>query len=130
MLAEDFVKGFCKKNGLDNIELTREAITKLKSYAFPGNVRELKALMELSAVMATEGVITPVDINFQSARTANGFLLEEKSLKDYTNEIIQHFLDKHDGNVLTVAKKLDIGKSTIYRMLQEEASRTEHAATH
>ena len=130
LLAQDFVTGFCKKNGMDHVELSKQAVAKLKSYAFPGNVRELKALMELSSVMSSDGVIMDDDINFQSARTANGFLLEEKSLKDYTNEIIQYFLDKHDGNVLTVAKKLDIGKSTIYRMLQEEAKRTQHTATH
>ena len=129
-LATGFAHMFCEKNGLDPIEISKEAISKLKSYAFPGNVRELKALIELSAVMASDGVITPSDINFQSARTANGFLLEEKSLKDYTNEIIQYFLDRHDGNVMAVAKKLDIGKSTIYRMLQEEAQSTQEAATH
>lgn len=127
ILARDFVAGFCEKNNLDSVEISKEAMTKLKGYGFPGNVRELKALIELSAVMASEGVITPADINFQSARTANGFLLEEKSLKDYTNEIIQYFLDKHDGNVMTVAKKLDIGKSTIYRMLQEETQETQAA---
>lgn len=126
ILAEKFIVKFCEKNGLDALTLTKEAGKKLCEYSFPGNVRELKALIELSAVMANDSEITPTDIHFQSARTANGFLLEEKSLKDYTNEIIQHFLDKHDGNVMAVAKKLDIGKSTIYRMLQEETETIGH----
>ncbi|MFT4545776.1 MAG: two-component system response regulator AtoC [Bacteroidia bacterium] len=119
-LAEKFIAAFCDKNGLDTPTLTKDATKKLSEYPFPGNVRELKALIELSAVMSNDGEITPADINFQSARTANGFLNEEKSLKDYTNEIIQHVLDKNDGNVMAAAKKLDIGKSTIYRMLQGE----------
>jgi len=33
--------------------------------------------------------------------------------------IIRHFLDKYDNNVLEVAKKLDIGKSSLYRYLKE-----------
>jgi transcriptional regulator with PAS, ATPase and Fis domain len=42
----------------------------------------------------------------------------EKSLKQYEIDIIQHYLDKYERDVLLVAKKLDIGKSTIYRMIQ------------
>lgn len=123
LLAEQFIASFAKRNGIESISLQPEAKQKLQSYGYPGNVRELKALVELSTVMADSGEITANDINFQSAQTANGFLFEEKSLKDYTNDIIRHFLDKHDGNVMEVASKLDIGKSTIYRLLQEETNK-------
>jgi two-component system, NtrC family, response regulator AtoC len=47
-------------------------------------------------------------------------MMEETTLKEYTNRIIKHFLQKYDNNVLLVAEKLDIGKSTIYRMIKEE----------
>ena len=40
-------------------------------------------------------------------------------LKEYTFKIINHMLEKYDDNVLKVAKKLDIGKSTIYRYLKD-----------
>jgi len=43
---------------------------------------------------------------------------QELSLKDFNIRIIQHLLDNNDYDVVTVAKKLDIGKSTIYRMIQ------------
>jgi transcriptional regulator with PAS, ATPase and Fis domain len=39
-------------------------------------------------------------------------------LKEYENKIIQHFLNKYNQDVILVAKKLGIGKSTIYRMMQ------------
>lgn len=42
------------------------------------------------------------------------------TLKEYINRIIKSFLKRYDNNVLKVADKLDIGKSTIYRMIQEE----------
>ena len=120
LLAQQFISNFAKRNGIAFSQMTPEAKQKLQTYGYPGNVRELKALVELSTVMAENGEITANDLNFHSAQTANGFLLEEKSLKDYTNDIIMHFLDKHDGNVMEVARKLDIGKSTIYRLLQED----------
>jgi transcriptional regulator with PAS, ATPase and Fis domain len=43
---------------------------------------------------------------------------KERTLKEYELQIIQHYLDKYDKDVLLVAKKLDVGKSTIYRMIQ------------
>ena len=59
------------------------------------------------------------DINFNSISKETNFLFEEMSLRDYTFKIIRYFLDKYDNNVLKVADKLDIGKSTIYRYLKE-----------
>ena len=53
------------------------------------------------------------DIRFNSVRTSANFLAAEMSLKDYNRSIIKHFLTKYDRDVLLVAKKLDIGKSTI-----------------
>jgi DNA-binding NtrC family response regulator len=44
--------------------------------------------------------------------------MEELTLRDYTNRIIEHFLHKYDNNVVHVAEKLDMGKSTIYRMIK------------
>jgi transcriptional regulator with PAS, ATPase and Fis domain len=45
---------------------------------------------------------------------------EEKTMREYTISIVQSFLRRYDGNVLKVAEKLDIGKSTIYKMIQEK----------
>jgi transcriptional regulator with PAS, ATPase and Fis domain len=40
-------------------------------------------------------------------------------MKEYNVFIIEHYLKKYDRNVLRVAQKLDIGKSTIYKMIQK-----------
>ena len=53
---------------------------------------------------------------------AEGFgllLSEERSMRAYEHMILQSFLDKYNHNVQLVARKLQIGKSTIYRMLKE-----------
>ena len=73
--------------------------------------------------MAEGGKITEDDIQFQSIRREAGFLTEELTLEEYKSRIIHFFLDKYDQDVVLVARKLDIGKSTIYRMLQEEKTR-------
>jgi two-component system, NtrC family, response regulator AtoC len=48
----------------------------------------------------------------------------EISLREYECQIIQHYLEKYNKDVLLVAKKLDIGKSTIYRMIQNGELKT------
>ena len=120
LLLRHFLNDFCKINNLGKMTFDKAAKKKLHSYSYPGNVRELKAIVELAAVMADEDVIRETDINFNSPRRATAFLTEEYSLREYTRKIIDHFLEKYNNDVLLVAKKLNIGKSTIYRMLKED----------
>ena len=47
------------------------------------------------------------------------------SLRDQTTAIVQSCLDEMDGDVLAVAARLRIGKSTIYRMLQQQRTARE-----
>jgi len=118
LLSKNFIDAFCKENKMERKVLSPEAQAKLRKYPFPGNVRELKSVVELAVVMADENVIEPENISINLNASINDLLSAEKSLKQYEIEIIQHFLDKYDKDVLLVAKKLDIGKSTIYRMIQ------------
>ena len=107
-----------KKNKLEKLTLTRPAKNKLMAYAFPGNVRELKAIMELAAVMASNQEILETDIQFTGLKKEAEFLNSEMTFEGYKKAIITHFLDKYNQDIGIVAEKLDIGKSTIYRMLQ------------
>ncbi len=120
LLARHFLHEFSELNTLGRKVLSKEAKEKIMLYSYPGNVRELKAIVELACVMSEGEIIEAEDIKFNSPRKANNFLSQEHSLKEYTRQIIHHFLDKYDKDVLLVAKKLDIGKSTIYRMLKED----------
>ena len=119
LLAKYFLKTFAEENNLSELTLSANAQEKLMSYPFPGNVRELKSIIELSAVMANGSEVLDEDISFNSVSKETNFLFEEMSLRSYTFKIIRYYLDKYDGNVLKVAEKLDIGKSTIYRHLKE-----------
>ncbi|TLX73878.1 sigma-54-dependent Fis family transcriptional regulator [Labilibacter sediminis] len=119
-LSQFFLKGFCEDNKLDQLIFTSRAKKKLLSYAFPGNVRELKAIVELSAVMASGPQIDEENIMLNSNHSELDILAEEMTLKEYTERIIRHYLRQYDSNVLKVAKKLDIGKSTIYNMIKKD----------
>lgn len=119
LLAKHFLDEFCTEHQRPPIALAPSAHHKLVSYAYPGNVRELKTVIEVAAVLSNGGEILPDDILFTPSSKENDFWGEEKSLKEYNRLIIRHHLDKYHNNVPLVAQKLDIGRSTIYKMLQE-----------
>lgn len=118
ILAKHFMDIFCKENSVAKKVISEEAQQKLLAYPFPGNVRELRSVIELSVVMADGETVEPHHLSLNATSSLNGMMNHEKSLKQYEVDIIQHYLDKYDRDVLLVAKKLDIGKSTIYRMIQ------------
>jgi len=119
ILAKHFIDLFAKDNKLKTPGLSYEAKNKLMKYNFPGNVRELKAVIDLACVMCDGKEIQADDITFHSLKAGDGdFTLTEKSLREYTADIITFFLKKYNNDVLEVARKLDIGKSTIYNMLK------------
>ncbi len=119
ILSKYFLDEFCRKNNLRKLKLSKDAQEKLKKYHFPGNIRELKALIELAAVMTDNDEIIGDDITFGSTGSMDNFLLEETSLEEYNRRIIRFFLTKYDNKVRLVAKKLDIGKTTIYRLIND-----------
>jgi len=120
LLGQHFLKAFSKENGLHNVELTPKAKKKLLNYNFPGNVRELKAIVELAAVLTNSNQIDEEHIMFNSTQGEIELFSQELTLKEYTEKIINHFLKKYNNNVMKVADKLDIGKSTIYNLIKRE----------
>jgi two-component system response regulator AtoC len=119
LLAKHFVNEFCKENEMPVKTISDDTKKILFSYHFPGNIRELKAMMELACVMTNSDIIKPVHLNINVEENVNHLLADERTLEEYNHEIVKHFLNKYNHNVRLVASKLDIGKSTIYRMLQK-----------
>jgi DNA-binding NtrC family response regulator len=122
ILAKFFLREFCVENGKEQMRFSKKAQEKLLNYHYPGNVRELKSVVDLAAVLADGSEIDAEDIKFSSVIDENKITFEELTLKEYTFKIIRYMLEKYDDNVIKVAKKLDIGKSSIYRYLKEMES--------
>ena len=124
IIAGKMLKDFAEENNLGPIELTASAKEKLLKYHYPGNVRELKSVIELAAVMCSNNTITDEDIVFKGIKQEENLMYENLTLKQFEEKIIDHCLKKYNNNVMQVAKALDIGKSTIYRHLK--ARKDEH----
>jgi DNA-binding NtrC family response regulator len=119
ILAKHFSDMFCKENKKNKKTFSPESRKKLAGFYFPGNIRELKAMIDLACVMSDSDTIEVNDITFNTSASASDFLREENTLKGYNSAIIAFHLEKCNNDVALVAEKLDIGKSTLYKMIQK-----------
>lgn len=120
VLAKHFISLFCHENKMAVKTLTSDASARLLSYPFPGNIRELKSVIELAVTLADQDEITADHIVLGRGQD----LLEdafsrEMSLREYDILIVRKYLEKYSNNIKLVAEKLDLGVATIYRMLKE-----------
>jgi transcriptional regulator with PAS, ATPase and Fis domain len=116
-----YLEGFSKAMGIARFGVEPEAIEYLRSYHWPGNIRELKNTVERLTVM-TGGQIT-----LNSVRSIldlqEGSLDEENSLKSNSEmaerETIQKYLKRYKGNKNRVADELGVSRSTLYNKLKK-----------
>jgi two-component system, NtrC family, response regulator AtoC len=120
ILAGYFAEEFCKDNGIPLKKLTEQSQKKILNYSYPGNVRELKSVIELAITLSGEKEILPADIVIDTSEELAGEAKDDLTLREYELKIIKTALRRYNNDIKTVAEKLDIGVSTIYRILKEE----------
>jgi DNA-binding NtrC family response regulator len=125
ILAKHFVDSYCSTNHLSPIVIDNEAQSKLSQYKFPGNVRELKAIMELACVMKDSDHIGSKDIIFSKRQGIDDIVNSGSSLKEINDQIILRLLRNNNNNVILVSDRLKIGKSTIYRLLSDKPAESD-----
>ena len=118
LLSKYFADNFTKENKLSKIPLSDKAKTKLLKYEYPGNVRELKSIVDLACIMSNGEIIHENDITFTPIRSLESTTDTNKTLKEYTIDIIKRSLVRNNNNVIDASKQLDIGKSTIYNLIK------------
>ena len=119
ILARHFISRFCKENNIPLKRMTEAAQKKLMSYSFPGNVRELKSVVELAVTLSDKDELEPADLMLDSPDPFPVTISNDLTLREYGLKIIMATLQKYDNDIRKTAEKLDIGVSTIYRILQK-----------
>jgi two-component system response regulator AtoC len=109
-------------NGHAHCHLDKAAIQKLKNYAFPGNVRELRNLLQRALLRCRNGMIGAEDIVFQQdapvvLQRPQRTKRSDPSLKGAEMDFIRDLLARHDGHRRTVADLLGVSERTLYRKL-------------
>lgn len=120
ILARHFIENFCHENNIPLKRLAPSAQKKLMGYSFPGNIRELKSLVELAVTLSIKEDIEASDFALDQGYSFSGLSGEDLTLREYELKIIKATMKRFNDDISLTAKKLDIGVSTIYRLLKEE----------
>jgi two-component system response regulator AtoC len=120
LLAKHFVTEFCKENKIPVKHIQDDARHKLIAYNWPGNIRELKSVIELSVVLSDTNEITADDITINPKDLLPELLLNDMTMREFEIAIVKHFMKRYDNNTKAVADKLAIGQTTVYRLLKED----------
>jgi two-component system, NtrC family, response regulator AtoC len=118
ILTKHFIEYFCKENRLPVKKLSDQALNKLLHHSYPGNIRELKSVLELAVTLSDHEEIQPSDLVFDTDKPSGDMSEKELTLHNYEMKIIKSYLNQYNNDVKLVAAKLDIGVSTIYRLMK------------
>lgn len=123
ILAKHFINRFCTENKMPVKQLSAEASNKLIKHSWEGNVRELKSVIELAVVMTNTDTLEPENININAAlsKPVEDYMNFNLSLREYNRKIVKVYMEKYNNNTKMVAERLDIGQTTVYRLLKEDS---------
>jgi two-component system response regulator HydG len=101
--------------------LSDEALEKLTGYSWPGNIRELKNVLERGALVGENELLDPSDIQLPGDETSgvSSSFLSGKVLKDLEKEAVLEALGKTDFIQKDAAKLLGISKRVIHYKIQQ-----------
>ncbi len=124
LLVDHFIETFCRENGYRKIRLSEAAMRILADYDWPGNIRELKNLVERLIIMSGKEVVEPQDLPLHLQIPESRFVrqlpgsltlkaLKEKVERDY----ILATLKKCNWNISQAARLLDIDRTNLHKKI-------------
>jgi DNA-binding NtrC family response regulator len=129
-LAYHFLQRYSRENGKPVVGISEDAMTLLRTYAWPGNIRELENTIERAVALSNQVMLTPEDLPVEmrdrATPGANPNMLSAgwpgfdglPTLDEVKKRYILHVLDSTQGNISRAAEILDIDRRSLYRMLE------------
>lgn len=121
LLAKHFSKVYSNKYLKPGLDFNKEAIEKLMSYHYPGNVRELQYVIERAVIMSDGNILESKDIIFSPIESSIKMKEENgnTNLGAMEKNTILKVIEKHGGNISKAAKELGITRTALYRRLNK-----------
>lgn len=121
ILARHFAKMYASKYLKPSMDFEPAALQKLKSYNYPGNVRELQYTIERAVIMADENVLRADDLIFSILESPADMPADNDNvpLSIMEKNAILKVIEKHNGNITRAAKELGLTRTALYRRLSK-----------
>ena len=122
LLARHFADQQCQQNGLPKVDFTPEAMKYLQSLPYPGNIRELKNLVERTLLVSGKETLDVDDFKAQNPHSAEAILsqsLDNLTLDELERQRILQALEQYGNNLTQVATSLGLSRPALYRRLEK-----------
>ncbi|HXK27771.1 MAG TPA: sigma-54 dependent transcriptional regulator [Candidatus Binatia bacterium] len=125
LLVDHFIRKFSDGAGRKVTGIQEEALTALKNYSWPGNIRELEHTIERAVLLGRGSTVSIDDLPPQlaacgeSAVVLGAALAKQLTLRDLEREYIGKVLQTTQGNKTEAARILGVDRTTLYRKLEE-----------
>lgn len=116
LLIDHFFAHFRSQHGRPKLKLSAAAKTKLLGYHWPGNVRQLRNVLDSAVVLAVGDSIQPSDLGLRDAGEEEP---ETLNLEMWEERLIQKALKRTKGDVPEAAKLLGLARATLYRKINQ-----------
>jgi two-component system, NtrC family, response regulator AtoC len=113
LLVEYFIKKYCTSMNRKLISIDSAALSRLKEFSFPGNVRELENMIERAIVVGNGKKISLKDLPLEKTIRSNSV----ESLGDLEKTHILQILNKYNWNISRSAKALKVDRVTLYNKI-------------
>jgi len=117
-LANYLLAQYTNKYKKNDMVFDKDAQRLLKTYHWPGNIRELSHILERATLLNRDEVITAAGLNI-NATTQNNDMLTMMTLEQAEKALIKKALAATDRNITQAANMLGITKSSLYRRLEK-----------
>lgn len=121
LLAAHFLRAYSQRYRKALRGFDAAAQQALASHAWPGNVRELDHAVERAVLMAQGDQVRPSDLGLRPGGPGSAVRLEEMTLEDVEQYLVQKTLARCGGNVSQAAKALGLSRSGLYRRMQKHS---------
>jgi DNA-binding NtrC family response regulator len=115
-LVDFFFDHFRRQHGRPTLTLSEKAREKLLAYRWPGNVRQLRNVLDSAVVLAEENEICPADLALRDTGSGD---LDTLEIEHWERRLIGEALTRSGDNVPEAAKPLGIGRATLYRKIEQ-----------
>ena len=125
LLAEHFLARFSAQARRPSLQLTSDARRRLQAHAWPGNIRELRNLMERVAFLSAGDRVDADDLAFILSPEEEGgrqLPLElglDKATREFQKEFIRRSIKQVSNNMTDAAKLLGLHRSNLYRKMKQ-----------
>lgn len=117
LLVEHFLNIYAKKYQKGGLKVSLQTLEKLKSYHWPGNIRELQHAVERAVILSEENVISSIESFITPTTTTHFRSGQPKTLDEMERDFILQSLEENNGNVTATAKALGLTRTALYRRM-------------